>query len=289
MVFIIKTIFLDALKNNNMRKKIILFCFVILIKNTFSQTYKTEIELNELKKKEIIALILEAFNNIEKNEKIIGISLKSSEDVKYLTHENNKLNSNIVEIWKKIIPIQASLTDLKIEKEKKYKNDSILNSDILNVISIMKQKGYLLSDSISQINTYISDADWLKLIQVGKKYEFQGFCQSINWYYVDSQTFKVSQDNNMFDIITENEDNTKLNADKSKHRTITEMERLSDNIFKFTFSDGSICNNIYDPENNRRSGPILFNGKTENSNVEIYFNYSPYSGLFANGMRLIAK
>jgi hypothetical protein len=39
----------------------------------------------------------------------------------------------------------------------------------------------------------------------------------------------------------------------------------------------------------RNSGPILFNGKTENINVEIYFNYSPYSGLFANGMRLIAK
>ena len=259
-----------------MRKKIILFCFVILIKNTFSQTYKTEIELNELKKKEIIPLILEAFNNIEKNEKIKNISLESSENIKYLTKENNELKSNIVKKWKNIIHIQASLTDLKIKKEKIYTNDSNVNTDILNVISMMKQNGYLLSDSISQTNTYISIQDWLKLIQVGKKYAFQGFCKSNNSFYIDA-TFKVSQENNMFGIITENEDNTKLNGDKSKNRTITEMERLSDNIFKFTFSDGSICNNIFDYDyNNRRSAPNLFNGKTENNNIYIYFKYSPY-------------
>ena len=269
MVFIIKTIFSDALKNNYMIKKIILFCFVILIKNTFSQAYKGEI--NDLKKKEIIALILEAANNLEKKQ----------------------IKSNIVKKWKNIIHIQASLTDLKNKKEKQNKNDSIINVNILNVISMMKRNGYLLYDSISQTDTYrqtlINEVPWLKLIQVGKKYAFQGFCQSINWYYIDAQTFEVSQESNMFNIITENEDNTKLNADKSNHRTITEMERLSDNIFKFTFSDGSICNNIYDSDNNRRGGPTLFNGKTENNNIYIYFKYSPYSGLFANGMRLIAK
>ena len=156
-----------------MKKTFILFCFVILIKNTFSQTYKTEIELNDLKKKEIIALILEAYNNIEKNASIINISFKSSEDIKSLTNENNELKSNIERNWEEIIPTNTSIMDLTIEAKKKYKNDSILNTDILNVINMMKQNGYLLSDSISQTKTSITVENWFDLIQVGHKYRFQ--------------------------------------------------------------------------------------------------------------------
>jgi hypothetical protein len=273
-----------------MKKTFILFCFVILIKNTFSQTYKTEIELNDLKKKEIIAFILEAYNNIEKNASIINISLKSSEDIKSLTNENNELKSNIVEIWKEINSIQASITDLTIEAKNKYKNDSILNTDILNVINMMKQNGYLLSDSISQTKTSITVENWFDLIQVGHKYMFQGSTLSYKKYNLDKETFKVIPTSNNFSIISDNSSNTKMDLDNKNFRTITEMERLSEDIFKFTFSDGSVYTNILGyNKDNFRGCYIMFNGKTEDSNIEMNFNYSPYSGLFADGMRLIAK
>jgi hypothetical protein len=241
-------------------------------------------------KKDVISLIVDLEKKIDtKGNTQIN---KSVDELESLMNDNANTKADIKKAWERFIPIQNQLTDLNSVQNKCRAKDSLINVDIFNTIKMMQQKAYVLSEDTEQYNIGINVADWLKLLKIGHKYTFEGFCQSYKKYFIDYKTFEKSEYTYVYTLISENIDSTKLNHDATKFKTITTMERLTDKIFKFNFTDGSSLTNIVEDLNEdeeNRYGPIIFKGKDENSNVEIKFSYYPYLGLCANGMRLILK
>lgn len=288
-----------------MKKSLLCICLIFPYVIVFSQISLDLKELESLKKKELLSKIygldtviskLCGSENLSPNNPSFLID-QLERELRNARRENNKTASEIVDLRKQLKDLYIDIASEKMFfKELQAKKDSLrfaYQKDSIAIsthLDFLKKNNYLVYDDINQSATM--DGDILKLLEVGKSYLLIGYCAGIQTFLLDPASFKPSQARNVFSVIIDNKSPLPTNEEKTSR--IIEFQRMTDKAFKFRFSDGKEKVAIIDEEESSSSydgrNLIRFLGKDGyDSDFQINFHYLPYSGLFADDMRIIRK